>query len=215
MTTKQSNNSIKLYLATVVLAYCVALTACADSIKPPNQPSTESVPDRTRDQPKTEKELDLVAILIKFTDLTNTEPMSEKFERYFKTKVVLTLNQATGLPESFEGTATTYGITATGSNDINKVIRRQGIWIIFPRNGQCVLLKDLMPYVSHLKKSTHLRSPVFREDDPTQWEFYETYSKEEKLNRIAFYFAFGINSDRLQPENKRCLREMTSSQYLP
>ena len=215
MTIKQTRPRIQLISALATLMLALSLPATADQAKLPPITREIQTSHHKDDQPVTEKNLDLVSILVKFADLNTAELPAEKFERYFKTKVVWTVNQATGLPGSFEGSAPAYGITATGSHDINKVIFAQGIWMIVPRSGRCVLLRDLLPYVPQLKKSTHLRSPVFREDDPTQWEFYETYSKEEKLNRVSFYFAFGINSDRLQPENKRCLREMTSTQYLP
>ena len=79
----------------------------------------------------------------------------------------------------------------------------------FPRTGQCVLLRDLLPLVPKLKKIYHLGQPIYDEDDPNnKWEFYAPYSVETKLRYTLYRFAYGINSDRIQPEEKQCLREM-------
>ena len=85
----------------------------------------------------------------------------------------------------------------------------------FPRTGQCVLLKDLLPHLPQLKLHPHLGTANTREDDPTQWEFYRAYTIENRANYVSYDFAFGINSDRLQPEDLRCLREMTVSRHVP
>lgn len=214
MTIKQVNRSTQLQLAIALLILAITLASCADLPKPLHPPSIAAVSVRTLDQPTTEKNLDLVSILVKFADLNTAELPAEKFERYFKTKVVWTIHLPTGLPGSFDGTAPAYGIAATGSNRISKVIVGQGIWMELPRTGQCILLKDLLPQLPQLKKHPHLGRNIFREDDPSQWESYAAYTIEDGASYVSFRFAFGINSDRIQPEDRQCLREVSAAQYL-
>ena len=84
----------------------------------------------------------------------------------------------------------------------------------FPLAGKCLLLEDFLPLLPNLKKHPHLGVAIFREDDPAQWEFYAAYTIESKSSYISYEFAYGINSDRIQPKDKQCLREITVAQYL-
>ena len=159
---------------------------------------------------------ELISILIGFADFSASELPGEKFARYFKTNLVWRPEPEGKVPGVFEGTAPAYGITVLGSiSRKDQLVTRSGIWMKFPRTGRCVLLKDLLPHLPQLTLHLHGGPAITREDDPTQWEFYQTYAIESKSNRASYAFAFGINSDRIQPENQQCLRELTVSKYLP
>ena len=157
---------------------------------------------------------DLVLKLVKFADLDTVELPAEKFEQYFNIKLNWKADAATGLPAIYSGSAPAYGITVTGSNRLNGFIFGQGALMKFPLAGQCLLLEDFLPLLPNLKLHPHLGVAIIREDDPAQWEFYAAYTIESKSSYASFGFAYGINSDRIQPKDKQCLREMTVSQYL-
>lgn len=157
---------------------------------------------------------ELVSKLVKFADLDTPKLPAEKFEQNFQTKLNWKADAATGLPAVYSGSAPTYGITVTGSNRLNGSIFGQGAWMKFSPTGQCLLLEDFLPLLPNLKLHPHLGVAIFRENDPTQWEFYAAYTIESKSSYISYAFAYGINSDRIQPKDKQCLREITVTQYL-
>lgn len=196
-----------------LLAAAMLLNGCAAPPKPLAQPSVAPALQANLAQPPGQIDASLVSILVKFADLTSAELPVEKFERYFKTKGIWKTDTETGLPATFTGSAPGYGITARGSTSIKKVIYGQGIFMAFPRTGQCILPKDLLLHLPQLKPSHHGGQPIYREDDPNQWEFYRAYTIETPPSYVSYRFAFGINSDRLQPDDKQCLREMTADQY--
>jgi hypothetical protein len=193
----------------MLVATALQLHGCSSSPVIPAAPNATLAVLKTVDSKSVEKELSLVAILVKFADLTSKELPAEKFERYFKTKLSWTINQTTGFPASFNGSDLKYGITATGSNTINN--DNQGIWMKFPRAEPCVLIKDILPDLPQLKLNLHLGPAIFREDDPSQWEFFRRYAIEHKSSYISYAFVFDKNNAIL-PADKQCLREITVSQ---
>jgi hypothetical protein len=168
-----------------------------------------SAPPRVSDVDKVK----LISAIAEFADLGSKELPVEKFERHFNSKGAWTMDQATGLPAIYSGSAPAYGLEAQGSHAVNKTIFRQGLIIQFPRLGYCVLLEDLFPVVPPLKRDWHLGPAIVREDDPSQWELYQTYQVEKSPSYVAYRFVLDMNN-RLVPEDQRCLREIITSHYL-
>jgi hypothetical protein len=181
------------------------------SVKPTHQISTKS--SSSLSTLTGEDKAKLISALAEFADLNSAELPIEKFERHFNAKGVWTIDQATGLPAIYKGSATAYGLEARGGNAINTRILAQDFNIQFPRTGYCLLLADLLPAVPQLKRHWHLGPAVIREDVPNQWEFHQTYNVENAPGYTSFRFVLDINN-RVISEDQRCLREIGTSHYL-